>query len=123
MTFFVSNNMKLHWTSSENVSGFLSRHIGTLVTPPYVLDRMKDVGPCNSFDFYINGEGWRQSCCDIVLGGLGWVSVTGAGPCTVRVTTPKGTLVTQRRPLLPYEAHSSSAKFSGGRIVKKSKKK
>ena len=122
LTFFVSNEIKLHWTDTENVSAFLDKHVGTLVSPPASPQRGKDLGPYASYDFAIDGSGWKQSSSDIVLAGLGWVSVTGAGPCTIRVTVPNGTLVTQRQPLLPFESHTSSAKFSGGRIVKTSRK-
>ena len=122
LTFFVSNEIKLHWTDTENVSTFLDKHVGTLVSPPASPQRGKDLGPYASYDFAIDGSGWKQSSSDIVLAGLGWVSVTGAGPCTIRVTVPNGTLVTQRQPLLPFESHTSSAKFSGGRIVKTSRK-
>ncbi len=36
--------------------------------------------------FTIHGSGWKKSCKDIVLSGLGWVSVTGAGDCCIKVS-------------------------------------
>ena len=42
--------------------------------------------------------------------------------CKIKVTVPEGTNVGLRPPLLPYEASHSTAKFTGGRIAKRSKK-
>ena len=122
VTYFLSNSIKLHWTDTENVGNFLSKHVGTLVSPPASPERGKELGPFESFDFHVHGTSWKRSSSDIVMAGLGWISITGTGPCTIRVTVPKGTDVSQRAPVLPFEAKTSSAKFSGGRIVKKSKK-
>ena len=41
------------------------------------------------------------------------------GSCTIRVHAPPGVLVTLREPLLPFEARTSTAKFTGGRVVRK----
>ena len=60
------------------------------------------------------------TCCNIE--GLGWVAVTGSGHCRVRVTVPTGTNVGLRPSLMPFEAAHSTAKFTGGRISKKSKR-
>jgi hypothetical protein len=57
-----------------------------------------------------------------VLPGLGWVSVTGSGVIKVSVSAPEGTEVTLRPSLLPFEAKQSTAKFTGGRIEKRSGK-
>jgi hypothetical protein len=54
-----------------------------------------------------------------VIAGLGWVSVTGPGTFTVRVTTPQDTLVDLRPALLPYEAPLTTVKFLGGRLIRK----
>jgi hypothetical protein len=67
----------------------------------------------------ISGEGWKKSDYDIVIAGLGWVSVTGPGTFTVRVTTPQDTLVDLRPALLPYEAPLTTVKFLGGRLIRK----
>lgn len=70
----------------------------------------------------MDGDGWEQSSSDIVIPGLGWVSVTGVGTVKVRVTAPVGTEVTLRPALLPFEAKHTTAKFVGGRLEKKSRK-
>jgi hypothetical protein len=71
----------------------------------------------------VEGQSWLQSSADVVISGLGWVSVTGTGHAKLRVTVPKGTLVKLRDAILPFEARSTTATFSGGRIVKKATKK
>jgi len=75
----------------------------------------------NGFCVQIQGEGWLKSRQDIVISGLGWLSVTGSGQCKVRVTVPSGTSVAVRPSLMPYEAQHNTAKFTGGRLVKKGK--
>lgn len=59
---------------------------------------------------------------DIVIPGLGWIAVTGVGSVKVRVTAPQATEVTLRPALLPYEAKHTTARFTGGRLEKKSRK-
>ena len=56
------------------------------------------------------------------LNGSGWVTITGAGRCQVKVTVPHDVEVALRPALLPYEASHSTAKFTGGRLTKKSRK-
>lgn len=58
-----------------------------------------------------------------MIAGLGWVSITGPGKAVIRVTVPEGTHVSLRAPLLPFEAKSTTAKFTGGRFIKKSAKR
>lgn len=36
--------------------------------------------------FQLQGAGWNEASHDIVIAGLGWISVTGAGPITLRVS-------------------------------------
>lgn len=124
LTFFISNEIKLHPTSAEkaNDPDWVQRHTGTLVTPPSSVERLNQIGPMESQVFEIYGEGWKSAASDIVIAGLGWVSITGAGPCVIKVTAPAGTSISVRDALLPYEASHSTAKFTGGKIMKKSRK-
>ena len=55
--------------------------------------------------------------------GLGWVTITGSGTCQIKVTTPQDVEVGTRAALLPYESSTSTAKFTGSRLNKTSKKK
>lgn len=75
--------VKLHQTSTERADEFLQKHIGTLVYPPSTPERLAELGPFESHEFEIQGEGWKTSCVDIVISGLGWISVTGALNCKV----------------------------------------
>lgn len=121
-TFFMSNEVKLRPTDAAKAQDFLANHIGTLVGPPATPERLAELGPFETIDMEVTGDGWRKSETDIVIAGLGWVSVTGPGRCVVRLTVPKGTNVGLRPSLLPYEASHSTASFSGGRLMKKSRK-
>jgi len=69
------------------------------------------------------GEGWIRSSIDIVITGLGWIAITGAGSCRVKVSVPGDTVVSRRPSLLPFESRSTGVKFTGGRLIKKSAKK
>jgi len=118
-TFFVSDQLKLHPTSAVKADDVIQRHVGDLLAPPATLERYKEIGPFVSQDVVISGESWKKSESDIVIAGLGWVSVTGPGTFTVRITTPEDTLVGLRTALLPYEAPLTTVKFSGGRLIRK----
>ena len=44
--------------------------------------------------------------------------MTGAGRARLRVHVPRGTYVGTREPLMPFEARGSTAKATGGRIIR-----
>ena len=87
----------------------------------------------------VEGRGWLEAGCDVVIAGLGWFSVTGVGACRIRVVAPKGmpsplpaalrssralalgVLVLQREPLMPFEAKDTMAKATGGRLIRNAK--
>ncbi len=96
--------------------------VGILLSPPSTPERLADLGPKTVHEIQVSGRGWLEAACDVVVSGLGWFSVTGVGPCTLRVLAPQGTMVLQRDPLMPYEAKSTMAKATGGRILKNQKK-
>jgi hypothetical protein len=80
------------------------------------------LGPFETVEFTLQNDSWKKSNNDIVIAGLGWISITGTGECKVSVTVPKGTSVDIRRALLPYEASHSTVSFTGGKLLKKSRK-
>ncbi|KAG5175010.1 P-loop containing nucleoside triphosphate hydrolase protein [Tribonema minus] len=122
-TFFVSNEVKLHMTDAARVDEFIDKHMGSkLLFPPFSKERYQELGPMVSSEFTVVGEGWRRAGPDIVLSGLGWISVTGAGECAVKVTAPKDILVLTRDPLMPFEAWDTTSTFTGTRTVKRGKK-
>ena len=122
LTFYTSREVKLHPTDASNAQEFLKKHAGTLVSPPSSYERLTEIGPFIEHTVTVEGEGWRKSPQDIVIAGLGWVSVTGVGSATIKVTVPEGTVVATRPALLPFEASHSTVSFTGGRILKKSRK-
>eukprot|EP00903_Cladosiphon_okamuranus_P021077 g19362.t1 len=125
LTFFVSNDVRLHPTDTRRVDDMLSQHVGKgqMIFPPFEPERLEELGALAPTDFDIVGAGWREAAADVVIAGLGWISVTGAGPVTLRVWAPRGVLVMAREPLLPYESWETTAKFTGGATVKKGRKK
>jgi len=123
-TFFVANDIKLHPTDSSRADDFVERHVGGILTPPFLptKERLQKLGEFDDHVIDIEGTGWKEAAADISLTGLGWVSVTGAGTATVRVSVPKGIGVSLRPPLMPYDVWETTAKYTGSRAVRKSTK-
>lgn len=123
-TFFVSNDIKLHPTDSTKADNFTEAHVGTILTPPLEpgTKRMEEIGEFEYHEIEIDGSGWKEAAADIALRGLGWVSVTGAGTAKVRIGLPKGIGFSVRPPLMPFDVWEATAKYTGGRAVRKSTK-
>jgi hypothetical protein len=100
----------------------LAAHVGDLIFPPSTMERVEALGPMDNYPIEIEGIGWRESSYDIVIPGLGWIAVTGVGKIKVNISAPRGSEIVLRPSLLPFEAKYSTAKFTGGRIEKKSRK-
>ena len=85
LTFFVANGVKIHTTNAkQDLEAFLEKHVGELLTAPSSMDRVRDLGPLVNHDIEVAGNGWKEAGCDVVLSGLGWVSITGVGNCKIR---------------------------------------
>jgi len=123
-TFFVANEIKLHLTDSAKADEFTKKHAGKFLTPPLEPgpERIEEIGEFEYHDIEIKGDGWKQAAADITLRGLGWVGVTGAGTAHVRIGVPKGIGITVRPPLMPFDVWEATAKYTGGRAVRKSGK-
>jgi len=123
-TFFVANEIKLHPTDSSKADDFTATHVGKMLKPPleHGVERMKEIGEFEYHEIDIQGDGWKQAAADITLRGLGWVAVTGAGTAKVRIGIPKGIGVSVRPPLMPFDVWEATAKYTGGRAVRKSSK-
>ena len=120
-TFFVANDIKLHPTDSNRMEAMLQEHVGTMLTPPLApaAERMRQLGEFESHVVTVEGNGWSEASADITLTGLGWVAVTGAGTATVRISVPRGIGVTLRPPLMPFDLQDSTARYTGGRSVRR----
>eukprot|EP00571_Detonula_confervacea_P016555 CAMPEP_0172311058 /NCGR_PEP_ID=MMETSP1058-20130122/13655_1 /TAXON_ID=83371 /ORGANISM="Detonula confervacea, Strain CCMP 353" /LENGTH=797 /DNA_ID=CAMNT_0013024115 /DNA_START=136 /DNA_END=2529 /DNA_ORIENTATION=- len=123
-TFFVANDIKLHLTDSGRADEFTAKHVGEFLTPPCNPgpERMEEIGEFEYHEIEIKGEGWKQAAADITLRGLGWVAVTGAGVAKVRIGVPAGIGISVRPPLMPFDVWEATAKYTGGRAVRKSGK-
>lgn len=123
-TFFVANDIKLHPTDAERVDELLQEHAGVMLTPPLAPgpERMEQLGEFENHIVEIDGMGWKEAAADITLTGLGWVSVTGAGTARVKISVPKGIGVMLRPPLMPFDIEDSTARYTGGRAVRRTTK-
>lgn len=123
-TFYVSNDIKLHPTDSSKAEEFVEKHAGKFLTPPLEpgFERIQQIGEFEHHDVDIEGAGWKEAAADISLRGLGWVAVTGAGVAKVRISVPKGIGFSVRPPLMPFDVWDATAKYTGGRAVRKSSK-
>lgn len=116
-TSFFSPQVKIHPGRSEDAEQFLEHHAGEMLTPPFSKENFSLLGEWTSKSFTANGEGWRKSCLDIVLSGLGWVAVTGVGDIRLRVCVPKGVGVFTREPLMPFETQTGASSYTGSSTV------
>ena len=121
-TFFVANAIKLHPTDSSKADDFVEKHVGEILTPPLVAERMDALGEFESHEINVEGMGWKEAAADVVIMGLGWVAVTGAGTASVRISVPRGVGVSLRPPLMPFDIWDATAKYTGGRSVRNSTK-
>lgn len=120
-TFYIANDVKLHPTDSGKADDFIAKHAGKILTPPLEpgSQRMEQIGEFEEHEIAIDGAGWKEAAADITLRGLGWVAVTGAGVCKVRISVPKGIGVSVRPPLMPYDIWEVAARYTGGKAVRR----
>ena len=85
LAFYLANAVKIHPTSTDRVDEVLLKNVGRMLTPPASPERLDELGDFEEVVFDIEGRGWDDAAVDLVLPGLGWVSVTGCGPCSISV--------------------------------------
>lgn len=122
-TCFFSSAIKLHLGKTDDAEEFTKRHVGKMLTPPSSPEAYERLGEWTSKTLSAEGIGWKKACMDIVLSGLGWVALTGAGPIQIRVWVPRDVGVFAREPLLPFELSSGVSTFTGTRTVNRKKKR
>jgi ribosome biogenesis GTPase A len=122
ITCFFSNELKVHPTDSIKAESVIQKHIGHLILPPSSFTRWLELGDRIQHDYDIDGKGWKEAAQDIVINGLGWISITGSGTCKIRVTAPSGISIQSRKSILPYEATQSTVRYTGGRILQNAKR-
>jgi hypothetical protein len=107
ITLFINNMVTFHRTTRAKAEAVYAKHSGNLLLPAYpkadstLLSKVTTV--------QINCEGYKEAARDVCVHGLGWVSVTGNGECTLEVRTPEAVGVTDRKPLMPFEARIERA--------------
>jgi len=125
LTFYISNDIKLHPTSTDRADAFRQTHAGTtMLSPPLPPgpERLNDIGPFEYHEFDVRGRGWKEAGADVALRGLGWVAVTGSGTARIRVGVPKGVGVSVRPPLMPFDMWESASKYTGGKATRRAGK-
>lgn len=92
---YVANNLYIHRTKLENADEVLAKHHGELLSPPTGEATMQ-LPPLTRHTLKIPPNGTT----DIVISGLGWVSVQGKHAAYVDVHAPKGVSVGIRKGLI-----------------------
>jgi 30S ribosome assembly GTPase len=90
---YISNELNIHRTKTENASDLYEKHVGELLTPP----RMEDV---ESFPQLVKKEYTiKEAKTDIVFSGLGWITVNEPG-AKVIAYVPEGVQTLLRKSLI-----------------------
>ncbi|WP_126427793.1 ribosome biogenesis GTPase YqeH [Brevibacillus marinus] len=92
---YVSNRLKIHRTKLENADQLLAKHHGTLLAPPSG-EAVASLPPFTRHAFKVDAGESR----DVVISGLGWVTLTGKADAYLEVYVPKGVHVGIRRALI-----------------------
>mmetsp|Transcript_14282 Transcript_14282/g.20878 ORF Transcript_14282/g.20878 Transcript_14282/m.20878 type:complete len:464 (-) Transcript_14282:1784-3175(-) len=89
----------VHKTKTELAESVYQRQAGKLLSPAY--STQQDFGKCL---LEVPCEDSKKASYDISIPGIGWVSFTGRGDCSVDVHTPQGLPVYLRPSIMPFEA-------------------
>ena len=101
---FVSPKATIHICKSSNSEELLRRKAGTFLYPPFVHDQLQS---CSIITQEWVKHRIRVFCSpsrsydDVVIAGLGWISVYGHGHKVLEVIVPKGVNVFRRPSILP----------------------
>ncbi|NGQ94180.1 ribosome biogenesis GTPase YqeH [Brevibacillus sp. SYP-B805] len=92
---YVANNLYIHRTKLEQADDIFARHHGELLAPP-TGEAVKQLPPFTKHSLKIGANGPT----DIVISGLGWISLQGKYPAVVDVHVPKGVGIAVRKALV-----------------------
>ncbi len=116
-TFYLANAINIHPTASAKVDDVLAQHAGGLLSPPSSHERLLELGPFETQTFAVRGRGWDEAAVDLVLPGLGWVSLTGCGDAEVGISLPAPIRAVQREPLVAAaQTRQTMVKFTGSKL-------
>jgi ribosome biogenesis GTPase A len=94
---YVDNDLYIHRTKLEKADEVMEKHHGTLLVPPTGEEAARALPSFVKHSFKIKSTGMTT---DIVISGLGWVSVQGKHEANVTVHAPKGVSVGMRKGLI-----------------------
>lgn len=94
-TIYAANQLEVHRTKLENADNLYEKHLGTLLTPP--LEQDSDLLRKLYTHSFTLKSGHPQ---DIVISGLGWITLRGRDGAQVKIHAPKGVDVHLRRALI-----------------------
>ncbi|UFJ38899.1 ribosome biogenesis GTPase YqeH [Brevibacillus humidisoli] len=92
---YVSNRLKIHRTKLANADQLMAKHHGELLAPPSG-DARSDLPPFSRHALKVEAGEPR----DIVISGLGWISLTGKEAAYLEVHVPRGVHVGIRKALI-----------------------
>ena len=85
---YMSNDIEIHRTKLENADALYENHVGGRLTPPSA-ESVENLPPFVRHEFSI-----KNQKTDIVISGLGWITIQHPG--VVAVYVPKGVDVVLR---------------------------
>jgi 30S ribosome assembly GTPase len=92
---YFANQLPMHRTKLENANALYEKHVGELLKPPGPDD------PASLRDLVTHKFKIRKGpAVDIVIAGLGWISVRGNEEADLRVHVPRGVHVSIRKAII-----------------------
>ncbi|CEM26007.1 unnamed protein product [Vitrella brassicaformis CCMP3155] len=101
-TVFASYGVTLHITQTVKAAHLLQRKAATFLYPPHLREDFESIQPFVRHRVEVFGGTFR-AWDDIVISGLGWISIAGDGKKVFDVWVPKGVKVFRRPAMLPFE--------------------
>jgi len=103
---FVSEGVTIHKTQTSNIDTIWDKGSGILLRPRVRSISQEDFS-CHTFN--LQCDKYSMINHDIVISGLGWISISGKGFCQIEVWAPKDIHVYKRREVLcPYETRTNN---------------